>query len=220
MDVRSLRLRVLSQGRLTAEYMIRNAPSCSLFLCVLLSAELLASGCTYHLATRYWPSGGICAAQGHQVTVTEVADRRPEQSRIGVVKSGYGMEVFDAKYLGHVSEWARGALISELSAAGLDVRMRAAPQRGVPKIAMHLRQVFVEPKVGLLKWELHALVLFELFMEFPDGRVYQRVAKGHHMSHELFTSEADYDRVLLAAAHQAFGEAASSVCKLLLREER
>lgn len=190
----------------------------------LVLAGAFGVGCLLtnaNLELPHAPGGKRCAVPGASVRVVGLYDARPERERIGVKKNGYGEDsasYYLDKAYGGLPDWVESALVEELSSGGFQVAVGDAPQDGLPRISLTLRQFFIEPEMSSFLIVVHGLVLLEVAATMPDGRQFVRLFKGYHKTSSPFLVDSVAQEALLTASRQALGKAAASICELLARE--
>lgn len=189
---------------------------------VFMAAVLcLCQGCPFapsNLDLVHEPVRVKCAP-GHRVLLQVPADQRLVRDRIGVKKDGYGVEHADIYLSGNVLHWVFTGFKLQFEAAGVTVVTDSGGASG-GEVAVRptIKLFFVEPKVSFTQ-SVHAQVMIELVVEFPDGRRYARLFKGYDKSVVLLYLDSVFISRLEAAAQEVFGKAVFSVCKLLEAQE-
>ena len=185
-----------------------------------LSCHCLA-GCAFvdaHLKPDYQPLASQCPRPGQAVLLSSVNDERMNRPRIGVKKNGYGWETAGVFLVhpGGAAGWVREALAAELEKSGFKLADNAAMVKHMV-ISTTLRELFVDVEMKMFSPQMHALILLEVDVVFPDGRRFRRLFKGYQQDSMSLGLESEYVSVLLKAANEVFGKVMDRVCDLMIR---
>lgn len=148
-----------------------------------------------------------------RVVLRDVVDARPDTSRVGVVKNGWGLETANAVTATDVAAAVSSALVDSLIASGWAVT-RAGVGAAVPVpqgedwvVSGWLGSVMSEPVIGAWFIELRAEA--ELVLEVRTAtRLFRRTVRGFHLEPDNWIClapcmEAGLREALGAAVHDA-----------------
>jgi hypothetical protein len=196
---------------------------------VLLALALLTPGCALmhqHVELRDLAPVQAPRTAPRKAILVGLIDARPDPSRVGVVKNGWGLETAMVLSDDDVAAVLSESLATALEAGGWTVtRAPAGSQVPAPEgddwvVLGWVHSVMSEPSVGL--WAIDLLAEAELTLEVHTAsRVYRRTVRGFELSPDklvCFTGCAEEG--LKAAMAAAVREAAAALVELSARLPR
>jgi hypothetical protein len=186
---------------------------------VIIIAWLQFAGCTLidsTLSIDYQPLSKPAFGVETPVFLSRVEDVRPERTRIGCKKNGYGSESADLLLDVPLEMWFAGMLNQEMRSAGL--KLASASQAGAVLLEVKIEHFFIEPDVSFGTVEIYAAVVAEVKVFFPDGKAFSRRFAAYEHASSVLPTDASYTEPMRLAVESWVRQALPALQSLLARQ--
>jgi len=181
----------------------------------LLLAVVCSSGCLFMDATVTLspaPTTGVVSRERGEIVLVPVIDYSRTTGRVGIKKNGMGTKSALIHSTLPVATWFGSRLRNELDAAGLTV-LDTEPT--APQVEVTVLDFFAEPAVGLMAFEVHALVHAEVVVRLPDGRRYARRFAQRRRTTALTLTGGTYQELFDQVIRAWMAEAVPAIVSLI-----
>ena len=188
------------------------------YLLLAAAGIVLGGGCALtdvNLKPTYATTTQRCVRGDHPLVLDRLVD---ERRRVGMKKNAYGWESASV-YLGDAAgpmKWLRGALVTELEAAGYRVEQRRPTPTDPLALNVRVEQLYVEPLMGFTEVRIVGQALIEGQLRLDGNRWLARRIKGQSRDSGIFVlqTQGTYEALLLSASQKALSKLSASICDM------